>query len=804
MKKLSIILLIICSISGSPLWGQCGDALSCLSVVDTFPYFEDFENGKGGWYHDALQANYPNPSMLPSPVPHFPGIPIPDSWTFGTPAKTRIVGAGSGDSCWVTGGLTGNYPPQEHSFVASPCFDFSNLSFPLLSLKINYDTEPNIDGAAIQVSVDSGITWDRLGSFNQGWYNRQNLFASPGRICAPANKMGWGGRSNGWRTVTHDLFPYAGLPSVKLRVVFAADFLTSFEGFAFDDITIREGLNGNYPNSLLGPDTSLCMAHQIGSLALSRSALPNLRFLWSTGDSTPLIEITTGGLYWMELSVGSQTIRDSIVITALAPPVVNLGPDTAFCFASSININVAIPTNNTTFRVYDPAQMQFVPSALTPASQFWIIATTTIEATHTTFQGCILRDTVHIEEMPLIMVDSIQVWPDFGSTDGAAKAFVSGNYGNPIFDWGAMGNGQITDSIFSLNVGNDTLTITDAIGCEGMLTYQIPSATGVFPGDTDHNQVVNMNDLLPIGIHFGNTGPVRPNATLQWIPQLAPLWGDTLANGKDLRHTDTDGNGSITLDDTLAVSLNFGITHNNQRPAAQNQGPKLYFTLPIMNLNPGDTMVIPVSIGSVDTPIVNLYGLSFSIIYDSSLVEAGSAKLDFSSSWFGVKNTTMIAMGRDDYAFERIHSGIVRFDSMQRTGYGKLLDLIVVLDDHIAKREIPFRVAFEHIYAIEIDEDPIEVGGIPAETNISTSKEEDLRNEIQVYPQPFSQSLHIQSKSISLQSISLFTPQGRLIYTSQLPHSYHHMVQLDALASGFYLLRINTSKGIVWKKVWKE
>jgi hypothetical protein len=122
-------------------------------------------------------------------------------------------------------------------------------------------------------------------------------------------------------------------------------------------------------------------------------------------------------------------------------------------------------------------------------------------------------------------IQQIITTPDFGSQDGTAIAVVSGGTPPFLYDWGVLGLGQNNDTIIGLSAGFDSLGLVDANGCSDFMTYTIPYATGVYPGDADHSQQVDMNDLLPIGIHFGRTGPPRPNASLQWQPQLAPPLG---------------------------------------------------------------------------------------------------------------------------------------------------------------------------------------------------------------------------------------------------------------------------------------
>ncbi|MFQ5605188.1 MAG: hypothetical protein ACE5HS_18130, partial [bacterium] len=42
----------------------------------------------------------------------------------------------------------------------------------------------------------------------------------------------------------------------------------------------------------------------------------------------------------------------------------------------------------------------------------------------------------------------------------------------------------------------------------------------VWPGDTNNDGVVNAADVLPVGLHFGKTGPTRSGASLSWSGQI--------------------------------------------------------------------------------------------------------------------------------------------------------------------------------------------------------------------------------------------------------------------------------------------
>lgn len=200
--------------------------VTTLPLVNTFPYFENFEAGQAGWTIGGEAS----------------------SWAFGTPAKTVIQGAGSGQNSFVTGGLgTGTYNNTERSFVISPCLDFSSLGSPIFEMKAWWSAEGGVDGAQVQYSTNNGTTWFTLGStLDTAWYNNGSITTLTN---FGTNSQGWTGigstnanpglrGSMGWRTVKTSAAILAGRSNVRIRVFFASNASIASDGFAFDDIRI--------------------------------------------------------------------------------------------------------------------------------------------------------------------------------------------------------------------------------------------------------------------------------------------------------------------------------------------------------------------------------------------------------------------------------------------------------------------------------------------------------------------------------------------------------------------------------------
>jgi hypothetical protein len=211
----------------NPLNDTVVRTVTSIPTVSTFPYFQGFEAGSGGWVAGGALS----------------------SWALGTPAAPIISSAGGGTNSWVTN-LTSNYNDGERSFVTSECFDFSSLTDPRIEMKVFWNSERNWDGAQLQVSTNGGNTWQNVGVFNdpngENWYN-SNAFSSTDVLQFMLNSSNWwSGRassnngSGGWVVAKNRLTGLAGQTSVRLRVAFASDGSVADEGFAFDDVLIQD------------------------------------------------------------------------------------------------------------------------------------------------------------------------------------------------------------------------------------------------------------------------------------------------------------------------------------------------------------------------------------------------------------------------------------------------------------------------------------------------------------------------------------------------------------------------------------
>ena len=87
------------------------------------------------------------------------------AWEKGIPDGAVLNQVISGTNVYATN-LTGNYPEASSSSLVSPCFDLSNIESGFVQFYIGYELETYYDFLYFQYSVDSGLNWTTIETFN--------------------------------------------------------------------------------------------------------------------------------------------------------------------------------------------------------------------------------------------------------------------------------------------------------------------------------------------------------------------------------------------------------------------------------------------------------------------------------------------------------------------------------------------------------------------------------------------------------------------------------------------------------------
>ncbi len=191
--------------------------------ISTFPYCNNFDTSLNEWV--PINAyNYKTGNT---------------SWQSGTPNKTHITSAYSGNNAWVTG-LSSDYLSLDSSGLFTPVFTINTSQCYKLSFYHNFYTDEYSDGGIVEYSYDGGNSWYTLGSaYEADWMNASYVSALDPNNPTP----GWTGNSKGWIYAEHDYKSPSGT-HVIFRFRFGSDVSLQYDGWAIDDFCMEEVSGG--------------------------------------------------------------------------------------------------------------------------------------------------------------------------------------------------------------------------------------------------------------------------------------------------------------------------------------------------------------------------------------------------------------------------------------------------------------------------------------------------------------------------------------------------------------------------------
>ncbi|TDE15197.1 S8 family serine peptidase [Dyadobacter psychrotolerans] len=181
-------------------------------TITKFPYFEDFENGPGGWQTFGQNS----------------------AWQFGYPNSSKIKGAASGLNAWKTN-LDGPYQNDGISYLYSPCFYLgdSNRGSIMLSFSSSLDLDPCDEGGCdiAYVEYSTSSNWQTLGGsdWSTNWYK-----PTVGKVLA------WNSQDyTRWHVASELALPWS-VGYIRFRFVIKGNSSNHREGFAIDDVHLYD------------------------------------------------------------------------------------------------------------------------------------------------------------------------------------------------------------------------------------------------------------------------------------------------------------------------------------------------------------------------------------------------------------------------------------------------------------------------------------------------------------------------------------------------------------------------------------
>ncbi len=351
----------------------------------------------------------------------------------------------------------------------------------------------------------------------------------------------------------------------------------------------------------------------------------------------------------------------------------------------------------------------------------------------------------------------------------------------------------------SANSQSYIVTAIDTAGCIAKDTANLTvNACGeVWPGDANVQGVVDMNDLFTVGVKYGQTGPARTAIDNIWIGHAASLWSDTLLSGFNTTHADCNGDGIVDFNDTLAISLNYGLTRSEITYRSPSDSGDINIIIQGITYLPGDTVKANIYAGSSWKPLDTIYGLAFSLEYPDALIQPGTFNLNFIDSWLGNAATDLLIMNKSMPGDVAI--GMTRKDHVDKSGYGQIATASFVLQS-IPTNDSLFVVASgatacDHLGNIF---DLTASGSFAISTQTSKYHKEIFTK---MYPNPSKkENVRIEcSEYITAIQISDLT--GKTVLYTRISPIHTTIIDTKTLLTGAYLVKVETEKGKSFKKL---
>ena len=193
-----------------------------------------------------------------------------------------------------------------------------------------------------------------------------------------------------------------------------------------------------HPVVNLGPNHSVC---GVGPDTL-KAGNPGDTYLWSNGATTQNVYITTSGTYHVSVNNGGCTTVDSVTVTFVAAPTINLGPDTSICNNETITLNAG----NTGFHFHWNTGATTQTITVDTAGNYFVYVS----------QGvCHGADTIHVS---VLTPPTVNIGPDSTICSNQSVTLNAGNTGSS-FLWST---GATTQTISANTSGTYWVQVSNA------------------------------------------------------------------------------------------------------------------------------------------------------------------------------------------------------------------------------------------------------------------------------------------------------------------------------------------------------
>jgi hypothetical protein len=192
----------------------------------------------------------------------------------------------------------------------------------------------------------------------------------------------------------------------------------------------------------------------------------------------------------------------------------------------------------------------------------------------------------------------------------------------------------------------------------------------VWPGDANSDGRADNLDVLELGLHYTQTGAPRATISNTWQSYFANNWTGIITNGKNLNHSDCNGDGTINNDDTLAIFNNYGLTHTFKPAQTNTVNPQLSIVPDQTSVVKGTWGTASIYLGDATANINTINGVAFTVDFDNTLIEPSNIWIEYLPSFIDASQN--LHFRKLDFANSKLFTASTHTVSNNVSGFGKI------------------------------------------------------------------------------------------------------------------------------------
>ena len=329
----------------------------------------------------------------------------------------------------------------------------------------------------------------------------------------------------------------------------------------------------------------------------------------------------------------------------------------------------------------------------------------------------------------------------------------------------------------------------------------------IWPGDANNDGVVNMLDLLTVGYYLGDITDGRIIEGSNWIG-----YSPQIDNANKNEYADTDGNGIVAVFDTASISENYYNTHEIVPDVLPLSDYSVDLIPETTVLDSGDLAVIHVELGDLDLPLYDVYGISFSVDFSEETIDSSTVEVEISAnSWF-LNFTRALDLTKVPWD-GRVDVGFSRTNGVTADGYGLVSTLsFIVVDDvsgfRLRDDKLPVTIRLKNIVVSHGDGSMSQLADVEKTIFVKVGNGnsgptvQDTHEDLILYPNPTDGlfNVHLNGQN-EIKNIAIHTIAGAQVMQLDNVNADKKTINLRGLQEGFYVVQVETTTGILSKKL---